>query len=320
MTAQDVAFSALRPPYAAAAAERLRAAKKRLAYYTNADTALKVIRAQEVWMRNVCVMNDYAEATHGLDMINAALSGGAARKLFSVLDAVFPRASDESLAQFVRCGDSLRLDTYLACFSEHADVEDDLGRLSMWRAYGGESGVALVFNSDAALSESDVFSAYTSPVMYGGAREVASQLEGMADAAILAKESIQQCSGDEIVAYLLSSFQMLALSTKHPAFREEQEWRVITNPTLGSSAELTTAVETVAGLPQRVMKLPLRDYPEQGLVGLALNKSLQRVIIGPTEFPWVVFDALSDAMSAVGIEKPGSRIAVSQIPLRYPRR
>jgi hypothetical protein len=142
----------------------------------------------------------------------------------------------------------------------------------------------------------------------------------MAEAAERVGDQIRRCSGDYVMACLLSSFQALALATKHPAFREEQEWRVITNPALGVSGELKTEIESIGGLPQRVIKLPLKDYPDQGLVGLELRKSLDRVIIGPTEFPYVIFDSLIDAMKGVGIDNPSSKIAVSHVPLRYPRR
>ena len=40
----------------------------------------------------------------------------------------------------------MRADTYITCLSEHKAEEDTLGRLSMWRAYGGTNGVALVMN------------------------------------------------------------------------------------------------------------------------------------------------------------------------------
>lgn len=53
----------------------------------------------------------------------------------------------------------IRENTYLTCLSEHAETEDQHGRLSMWRAYGGKASVALVINGSALLSPSDALNA-----------------------------------------------------------------------------------------------------------------------------------------------------------------
>ena len=45
-------------------------------------------------------------------------------------------------------------DTYLTSISEHRNKEDTFGRLSMWRAYGETTGVALVMNNSPFLTPS----------------------------------------------------------------------------------------------------------------------------------------------------------------------
>ena len=49
--------------------------KKRFVYYTSADTAMKVLRNQELWFRNATVMNDYSEISYGLGLIGSVFSG-----------------------------------------------------------------------------------------------------------------------------------------------------------------------------------------------------------------------------------------------------
>ncbi len=44
---------------------------KLLAYYTTADTAYKIMQNNEIWMRNVTVMNDYQEVKYGMQKINS---------------------------------------------------------------------------------------------------------------------------------------------------------------------------------------------------------------------------------------------------------
>lgn len=36
--------------------------------------------------------------------------------------------------------------TYITCLSEHLSNEDNYGRLSMWRAYGHSTGIALIIS------------------------------------------------------------------------------------------------------------------------------------------------------------------------------
>ncbi len=47
---------------------KLKKRKKRFSYYTNAETALKIIRNGEVWLRNVHVMNDTSELAYGFSL------------------------------------------------------------------------------------------------------------------------------------------------------------------------------------------------------------------------------------------------------------
>lgn len=56
--------------------------------------------------------------------------------------------------------------TYIASFAE-IDRADTLGRLSMWRAYGGRAGVALCLNPKLLEEETDDLSVFHSPVLYG---------------------------------------------------------------------------------------------------------------------------------------------------------
>jgi hypothetical protein len=67
----------------------------------------------------------------------------------------------------------LALRTFVACFSEHGGTnwdasdrdhqEDAFGRLSMWRAYGRGSGVALVLNHKPFMSRRPAWSRVQSP-------------------------------------------------------------------------------------------------------------------------------------------------------------
>jgi hypothetical protein len=106
------------------------------------------------------------------------------------------------------------------------------------------------------------------------------------------------------------------LSTKHPGFHEEREWRVIYSPSFQKSDRLSTEIVSINGTPQSICKIPLRDVREEGLFGLELPELIDRVIIGPTKFPVGIYDALVTVLTDAGIKNAASKVIVSDIPLR----
>jgi hypothetical protein len=79
----------------------------------------------------------------------------------------------------------------VACFSEHGGTnwdasdrdyqEDAFGRLSMWRAYGRGSGMALVLNNKPFMSPTQATSVITGPVAYMFPNRMLEQLRRIAD-------------------------------------------------------------------------------------------------------------------------------------------
>src|SRR5690606_25994914 len=75
-------------------------------------------------------------------------------------------------------------------------------------------------------------------------------------------------------------------------------------------------VRSINGVPQRLYKLPLKDNERLGIKGISLPDVLSRIIIGPTQYPIVLFDALYMALVRAGVPDPHTKIAISNIPLR----
>ena len=73
---------------------------------------------------------------------------------------------------------------------------------------------------------------------------------------------------------------------------------------------------TIAGVPQIVYKLPLIDLPEKSLVGIEIPQLVENIIVGPTPFPYPIFEVLADALTKAGVKEAGTRIRISNIPLR----
>src|ERR1700735_1612019 len=106
-----------------------------------------------------------------------------------------------------------------------------------------------------------------------------------------------------------------ALSTKHPAFAEEKEWRILFAPTLEPSKWITSEIIALNGVPQPVYKLPLENIPEGTLVA-GIPDLLDRTIIGPTQFPVALGSAFEQLLTNANVQDADKKISLSGIPLR----
>ena len=140
----------------------------RFVHYTSADAALKIIRSKRVWMRNTMCMSDYREVQHGFDMIAKFFADEPKKNQFiKALDVCAPGAAAEAISRFNNWWSDIRRNTYIASISEHDTREDFHGRLSMWRAFGGETPrVAIVLNIPWLSSGGDALHLLFSPVAY----------------------------------------------------------------------------------------------------------------------------------------------------------
>ena len=69
-------------------------------------------------------------------------------------------------------------------------------------------------------------------------------------------------------------------------------------------------------VPQIVWKLPLRNAPEEGLYSAHPDHLLDRVIIGPCDFPFISAQAMRKKLHSVGVSEPEKRVVISDLPLR----
>lgn len=321
MTPENLDFDRLRRVFTPYADERTSAVKAnggRFVYYTTADVAASILEKQEIWMRNALAMNDFMEISYGFECLNAAYKAEPGTLLKTVLDSCFPGISSEVETYFNTWLPHIRGDTYLTCLSEHRSDEDFHGRLSMWRAYGGSAGVALVLNGAVMFGTSNVLGAYSSPVLYASRDLFAKEFARVAEGIKAESDYVKSLGRDFVRNAIFSMLRFAVLCTKHPGFHEELEWRVVASPTMILSPRHIPTVETIRGVPQIVIKLKLENAPDQGLVGLEVPELVNRIIIGPCDFPAVVFQALRKLLSDLKVPNPETKIVVSDIPLRQP--
>lgn len=303
-------------PSAFEASKRVIANGSRFAYYTTAATAYQLLKNQQIWMRHTRVMNDYMEVEHGLECIVKALQSSAGTVFMSAMDECYPGSANEIRQRFDDIAPMIRQYTYVTCVSEHTSDEDKYGRLSMWRAYGGDAGVALILNGGAMLRPSDAIGAYSTPVAYIDECGVADELRKIASNITFDLDRARFWGREGFVNAVIDVFRYAAICTKHPSFKEEREWRLVTTQNVQNSSRLISSIEILGGIPQRVLKFQLVDVPEQGLYGLTPSAFIERVLIGPCDYPETIRAAIQDGLVSSGVDSPEAKIYITGIPLR----
>jgi hypothetical protein len=288
----------------------------RFVHYTSADGALNILRSKEIWMRKSSCMNDYLEVQYGLQRLYKAYGQTEVGKKFkAALNKIFDGITVDIEKLFDSWTPHFQTNTYFTCVSEHKNTEDTFGRLSMWRAYGETTGIGLVVNNSVFLTAADGLKAYTSPVAYLNDQDFETEFGKITDNISAEIDFLRGRGREEITLRIFNMLRFAALCTKHPGFAEEKEWRVVYCPTLEESPHLIKEIRVIRGVPQPIYKIPLRDIPEAGFLG-AIPALINRIIIGPTQYPLALQEAFVQLLTEAGVSDPESKICVSDIPIR----
>jgi hypothetical protein len=126
------------------------------------------------------------------------------------------------------------------------------------------------------------------------------------------------CSIDRQIVVQVAFNMLLAGVTclKHQGFREEREWRAIYSPSVNLSNLMESTIQVVGGFPQVIHKIPLDKGVSPDLADLDFPVIFDRLIIGPSQYPWPMFEAFSGALLAAGVPDASTRVRVSDIPIR----
>lgn len=284
------------------------------AYYTSALTAYDLIKNQELWLRNITVMNDYMEFDHGkkclLKLIKETAEGERLKQIFNNLK---PNLFDETLLDFEKYAVNMKMDINISCFSEHKCIEEDNGKLSMWRAYGGNNGVAIIFKPELFYWFASIGFDFSS-VAYLDEIKLKKEITSLSESISNNLHYVNELSIEELKSILFNIFKFSALCNKHIGFKEEDEWRLIAMNSIHSNHCLVSQeVETKNGTPQIISKIKLsKTLPNDP----KLKDMIKKVIIGPCRHPNVIYDSISSALVSIGVESPDRIIYGSDIPFR----
>ncbi|WP_226647656.1 DUF2971 domain-containing protein [Microbulbifer variabilis] len=303
-------------PYVVEGRTRVSENSHKFVHYTSAQNALNIIRSQELWLRSPSCMNDYMEVSRGFDMFTKFLNHSEnGEKFQNILNQIGENTWQSVVNGFRNWWEKSRLDTYLASISLHIAEESQHGRLSMWRAYGGDTGkAALVFNNPPQIQNLRVI---LSPALYYSNEQLEAELHKIMNNIEDNITYLKNLPEDIVWSSVVMTLIILTVCLKHPGFKEEQEWRVIYFPEMDIEEKfLVDNVETINGIPQIVYKLPFVNDEEMGITGLSISEVLDSILIGPTQYPQVIYHAFSRELRDRGFNDSEARISFSGIPLR----
>ncbi len=182
-------------------------------------------------------------------------------------------------------------------------------------AFGGNAArVALVFRIPYEMEGSLNLNLLFSPVAYLNReqtheifREVIRNLKDNT-------EFLKSIERQTILNLAFYTILVGSVCAKHEGFREEREWRAIYIPSIFSSPLMASSVETVLGVPQIVFHIPLDASYNPAAAEMDLSKILERVIIGPTQYPLAMQVAIQTEL--VNSKCLNTAVLMSTIPLR----
>jgi hypothetical protein len=290
----------------------------RFVHYTSAESALRIIKSKRLWMRNTNCMSDYREVQHGFDILGRFFEHDSRYKAFTTaLDACAPGAASRAFNLFVQVKTDIRFNTYIASISEHDADEDLHGRLSMWRAFGaGTARVGLVLNVPLLSTATIPLNLLFSSVAYLSEKAAHDVMLEVIDNVTANREFLRAVDQTVVTNTILVMFLAGVVCLKHEGFREEREWRVIYSPKRAPAPLMESSTEIVGGVPQFIYKIPLDATVSESIADLDLSRLFDRLIIGPSLYPWPMYEAFVAALKLAGIADAENRVVASEIPIR----
>jgi hypothetical protein len=288
----------------------------RFVHYTSAEAALKIIQTKRFWMRNTNCMADYREVQHGFDIYKNYFQNEANRKAFDeAFDACSAGLAKEALASFDNWWNDLRFNTYISSVSKHSDDEDMHGRLSMWRAFGGGTRVAIVLRIPYVSGAANALALSFSPVAYLSAAKAHEGMDQVIANVRANRDYLSTLPREALVRLVHHMLSAGIVCLKHEGFHEEREWRAMYTPTRWSSPLIETSTEVIAGAPQLIHKIPLDGSVSPLVADVDLGQVFDRLIVGPTQYAYPICRALAEALAAAGIADAHARVWFSEILL-----
>ena len=273
-----------------------------LYHYTTLSGLLGIVRSRALWASDIRYMNDSAELRHTADLIKAEVA--------ERIDSGHPNSS--LLSQFVdwvahRITNGHML--FGVSFRSHGNL------LSQWRGYSAPGkGVSLGFCPDHILRCAERQRFMIGKCIYEPSRQrmlirqVVNAVETVASDLLGGERSAIERSAlyREAFAAMETDLLRIAAILKHPSFREEKEWRVV-SPVIANTAEAPILFRE-----GHAMLVPYIEFAI-GLDDIPL--AMDHLFLGPTANISISMNSLKMFLEQNGIV-PKRGIDYCQIPFR----
>lgn len=292
--------------------------KPLLAHYASIHTLESILKNMEIWFSNPLYMNDHEEVRFGIyegqrafmnspEIAVACKTPQRTAILYNAFNNYFSKFEQEHV-----------LDTYLVCLSRH-DRQDNDGILSMWRGYGADGNGAAIVVDTSKFTHRENSPLIIAPVAYSSSENrrqwIINKIEALGKLI-----STLPISDDKLYIPAYAFFERLkifALFTKHPGFREEDEWRVVYLPERDTTKAFFNMIDYAIGPRGIEGKLKLKLAPLAGVLeeDFSLDKIINRIILGPTISSPLACEAVRKMLNR---HAPSliDRVVTSSIPFR----
>jgi Protein of unknown function (DUF2971) len=278
--------------------------RERLYHYTNFTGLLGIVDKRALWATDIRYMNDSAELKHTADLIRSEIT--------ERIGAGHPRP--DLLNQFLDWV-THRITNGHMLFASSFRANGNL--LSQWRGYSRlGKGVSLGFNPDYVLRCASHQSFQIGKCIYNSQhqerliRRVVDAVEALAeehDRNASGETSADDTSYQGVFQLIESDLLRIAAILKHPSFREEEEWRII-SPVITDyvKAEVQFREGTSMLVPYIQFNLLAEDDS---------SIALEHLFLGPTPNITISMNSLTMFLSKSRIQ-PTKGISYCQIPFR----
>lgn len=272
---------------------------KLLYHYTSLQGLLSIVRCKSLWASDIRYVNDAQELQHFGALVNTAiltrLEGGSPHAIIlqQLRNWLPSRLSDGPML-------------FAASFTESGNL------LSQWRGYCPHGkGVSLAFDP-VQLIEAGEHAAF----QIGRCEYDIRRQEAVAEQVVSRAIEIAEAAGPSPAHHATQSFHhvfhdleadllRVAALMKSPAFKEENEWRLV-SPVFSNYVEPPIRYREGATTLVPYLELPL----PQGSRSIAL----QHVFVGPTPNPNLSISSVLKFLSREGIRP--TRVSNSGVPYR----
>jgi len=261
-----------------------------------------MLKNKEIWATNIAFLNDSKEVGHAVDYAKNAIEnkihrGGLSESQIDILNAMHGRAGNAAKRY------------YVASFSEDGNL------LSQWRAYcppGGGYSVGIPSAQLTSMAQEQQFVLVPCVYEHNLQSQIINELVDfhLADAVnCLSVAPIPENSSDHPFWRFTQRLTQVGCVLKHGSFKEEREWRLISQPIQEPHAQLDFRSSPSRIVPFFRFKLASPSNPNLG----TRENATFTIISGPTSDREITSMAMQFMIAS---HLPAAAFGSSDIPYR----